>query len=260
MSMKGMVLHNRQGLCISEWSGTATLLARLVCHRAACEVRPYSRGIPFPLIHTPLPLLRVLIAAAQAHLTRAARPSSRLVQAVPARAAQPRLHSACRAVSTAAPRLTTHYKKVPREGDPRWSDVDFERAADETDVLIVGGGPAGLAAAIRLKQLCNEAGVDYRVTLLEKATQLGGHTLSGAVLEPRALDELLPDWKERGAPLNTPVKEDSMSFLTQGMRVPLPVLPGANSPARMLRPSQLLSCSHSSAEVQPFREHLSRPR
>mmetsp|Transcript_58296 Transcript_58296/g.126614 ORF Transcript_58296/g.126614 Transcript_58296/m.126614 type:complete len:623 (+) Transcript_58296:3-1871(+) len=162
-----------------------------------------------------------------AHLTRAARPSSRLVQAVPACAAQPRLHSACRAVSTAAPRLTTHYKKVPREGDPRWSDVDFERAADETDVLIVGGGPAGLAAAIRLKQLCNEAGVDYRVTLLEKATQLGGHTLSGAVLEPRALDELLPDWKERGAPLNTPVKEDSMSFLTQGMRVPLPVLPGS---------------------------------
>jgi electron-transferring-flavoprotein dehydrogenase len=123
--------------------------------------------------------------------------------------------------------LTTHYKKVDRTLDERWADVDMERFADEpTDLLIVGGGPAGLAAAIRFKQLCAEKDLDYRVTLLEKAPLLGAHTLSGAVLEPRALDELFPDWKERGAPLNTPVTDDRAGFLTATGRFPLPILPG----------------------------------
>ena len=73
--------------------------------------------------------------------------------------------------------LTTHYKKCERATDPRWEGIDMERFADEpADLLIVGGGPAGLAAAIKFKQLCNEEGLDYRVTLLEKAPLIGGHT------------------------------------------------------------------------------------
>jgi len=123
--------------------------------------------------------------------------------------------------------VTTHYKKVDRSLDPRWEGIDMTRFADEaTDLLIVGGGPAGLAAAIRFKQLCNEHGLDHRVTLLEKAPLLGAHTLSGAVLEPRALFELFPDWEERGAPLHTPVLSDRASFLTSTGRLPLPILSG----------------------------------
>ena len=71
------------------------------------------------------------------------------------------------------------------------------------DVVIVGGGPAGLAAAIRLKQLA--ADTELSVCVVEKGSEIGAHILSGAVMDPRALDELLPDWKERGAPLKTPV-------------------------------------------------------
>ena len=92
------------------------------------------------------------------------------------------------------------------------------------DVVIVGAGPAGLAAAIRLKQLA--AGIS--VCVLEKGSEVGAHILSGAVMDPRALDELLPAWREQGAPLNTPVSEDRFLFLTARAALPAPgfLLPG----------------------------------
>ena len=92
------------------------------------------------------------------------------------------------------------------------------------DVVIVGGGPAGLAAAIRLKQLSG----DHSVCVLEKGSEIGAHILSGAVMDPRALDELIPDWKQKGAPLHTPVSEDRFLFLTESgsMRTPNWMLPG----------------------------------
>ncbi len=89
-----------------------------------------------------------------------------------------------------------------------------DREAMEFDVVIVGAGPSGLAAAIRLKQLAAAAGRETSVCIIEKGSEVGAHILSGAVLEPRALAELIPDWKEKEAPLNTPVSEDRFLFLT----------------------------------------------
>ena len=97
-----------------------------------------------------------------------------------------------------------------------------ERDSMEFDVVIVGAGPSGLSAAIRLKQLGAAHGVDLGVCILEKGSEVGAHILSGAVLDPRALDELLPDWKERGAPLNTPVTAERFLFLTEGRAFRLP--------------------------------------
>src|SRR5216683_7770174 len=103
--------------------------------------------------------------------------------------------------------------------------AEGERERMEYDVVVVGAGPAGLAAAIRLKQLAAAAGSELAVCVVEKGSEVGAHILSGAVFEPRALDELIPDWHERGAPLNTPASEDRFLYLTTNRALKLPTPP-----------------------------------
>ena len=99
------------------------------------------------------------------------------------------------------------------------TDEMVERDSMEVDVVIVGGGPSGLAAAIRLMQLAGKNDGEFMVVVLEKASEIGAHILSGAVVDPIALNELVPDWKDKGAPLNVPVTDNQHWVLSETGKV-----------------------------------------
>ena len=129
------------------------------------------------------------------------------------------------------------YTPIPAYAGRRWSEPrpikdmvapgrnDWNGNRWNLDVVIVGGGPSGLSAAIRLMQLASETEREISVCVVEKGSEIGAHVLSGAVFEPTALNELIPDWKDKGAPLNTPVKSDKFLFLTKERSYKLPTPP-----------------------------------
>ena len=105
----------------------------------------------------------------------------------------------------------------------------LQREAMEVDVIIVGAGPAGLSAAIRIAQLAKENDKELTITVLEKAAEVGAHSLAGAVLETRALDELIPDWRNKSAPIKIEVKEDQFLYLTEKKSIKMPTPPSMHN-------------------------------
>ena len=97
-----------------------------------------------------------------------------------------------------------------------------EREILDLDVLFIGAGPASLAGAIQLKRLFNESGCEASVAVLEKASEVGAHSLSGAIFDPRSLIELFPDYKDRNVPFEAEVKEEHMYYLMKGKKFPFP--------------------------------------
>ncbi|KAF8513723.1 hypothetical protein BU17DRAFT_77150 [Hysterangium stoloniferum] len=142
------------------------------------------------------------------------------------------------------------HSSTARKERALFNPSNVERVEDEVDVCIVGAGPAGLSAAIRLKQLEKEKGKDVRVVVLEKGPEVGSHILSGAVIEPRALNELLPEWKSMsGHPLTQPATSSKMRFLTAKSSFPMPHPPQmSNDGNYILSLSQFVSWLNGIAE------------